>query len=175
MNQLTDKGNSWYLANFKTFEKHLNGESKTELHSIRKDALARFMELGFPSTHNEEWRFTNILPIANAAFKPALKESAHEATAESIQPFLFDDLKCHRLVFLNGHFSETLSSIHTLPKGVKVLDLSSALKSDYDLVNQYLTKYAKFDENAFTALNTAFIEDGAFIFVPDNIIVEVPW
>jgi Fe-S cluster assembly protein SufD len=78
------------------------------------------------------------------------------------------------MVFLNGHYSESLSSVHALPNGVKITSLASALKSDYDLVNRYLTRYAKFDDNAFTALNTAFIEDGAFIFVPDNIVVEEP-
>src|ERR1041385_1048911 len=174
MTQTIDKKSNWYLSNFETFEKSLNGEAKTHLHTIRKSAIARFVEMGFPTTRDEEWRFTNVAPIANVNFKPVLHLFHDDVTEQSIRPFIFDDLKCHRLVFINGNFSDKLSSIHTLPKGVKIGSLAAALKLDQDLVYQFLAQYAKYDDNAFTALSTAFIQDGAFIYIPDRVALEEP-
>ncbi|MBI1807021.1 MAG: Fe-S cluster assembly protein SufD [Ignavibacteria bacterium] len=79
-----------------------------------------------------------------------------------------------RLVFINGHFSRDLSDCGSFPHGVKVENLSGALKNDIGLVNQYLTRYARYDDNAFTALNTGFLHDGAFIYVPEGIVIEDP-
>ena len=55
---------SWYLSNFQLMEKSLNGDAGTHIHSIRKDAISRFAQLGFPTTRDEEWKFTNVAPIA---------------------------------------------------------------------------------------------------------------
>ncbi|MBU1349358.1 Fe-S cluster assembly protein SufD, partial [Patescibacteria group bacterium] len=52
----------WYISNFKSFEEKLNGQSQSFFHKFRKDALIKFSELEFPTTKNEEWKYTNINP-----------------------------------------------------------------------------------------------------------------
>ncbi len=174
MTQATDKNIEWYLSHFEAFERGLNGESRQPIHVMRKEAIARFAQLGFPTAKNEEWRFTNVAPIAKIQFKPTTLGSASGVTRETIEKFTFGGMKCSRLVFVNGHFAEGLSLLTILPKGVVVVSLAKAIKSEGDLLYKHLGKYVKGDENGFTALNSGFMQDGAFVSIPDGIIVEEP-
>jgi Fe-S cluster assembly protein SufD len=73
MNNLEFKNiKDWYLSGFDLFEKKLNGESKSFLHEIRKDALLTLSSLDFPANHNEEWKYTNVSPILKYNFIPAV-------------------------------------------------------------------------------------------------------
>lgn len=163
----------WYKSNFDLFEKSLNGESKTSVHKLRRAAIDKFALLGFPTTRNEEWRFTNISKIAKIAFEPATRYFRHALTAKEIEKFGFGGLDCSRLVFINGHYAEEFSSLPS-QNGVDVRSLKSALKSDAELLHQHLAKYVKPEENGFTALSTAFLQDGAFIRIADNVDVAIP-
>jgi Fe-S cluster assembly protein SufD len=161
----------YYLSHFDLLEKSLNGESKSPLHAIRKQAIAKFAELGFPTTKNEEWRFTNIAPIAKTQFAPALRYENDSVFVSHVKKFSLG-LKCTRLVFVNGHYAPELSVIAASSKGAKVTNLKTALQTD--AVHQHLAKYVRHEENAFTALSAAFFQDGAFIHVGDNVNVKGP-
>jgi Fe-S cluster assembly protein SufD len=158
-----------YVSNFERFEKSLNGESKQPLHAVRKAALARFTELGFPTTRDEEWRFTNVAPIAKQIFVPALPSDGHRLGLKDIEPYLFKADAPLRMVFVNGHWAPALSAVESLPPGVRVMSLARAIVTEHDLVTQNLSKYVRFDGNAFAALNMAFLKDGAFVMVPDGV------
>jgi Fe-S cluster assembly protein SufD len=140
---------------------------------IRKDAIQTFEEMGFPTTKNEEWKYTNITPILNYNFTPA--ENKVKLNAKDISKFLIHGLKARLLVLGNGRFSEKhSSSFLDLEKlGVKIAGLESMLKNSPELINKYFANYAKLN-NGFTALNTAFAKDGAFIYIPDNVTVIDP-
>ena len=169
MKQSTEQ-TPWYQSNFALFEKNLNGESSSRLHAMRMEAMARFTEMGFPTTKHEEWRFTNVSPIARATFQPSFQSDAAGLSSEDVERMSFG--ATHRLVFVNGHFVKELSSIGPLPGGVIVGDLASALKGNDELAHGSLGKHASIQENAFTALNMAFVQDGAFIYVPHGKVVE---
>jgi len=169
MNQKISEPN-WHKINF---EKKLNGLSQIPLHKIRKQALSRFDELGFPSIRKEEWRFTNISPIQKTAFKLASGVQSMDVNSGLINPYIIRDLKHTQLVFFNGQYVPELSVFH-LPEGVKVKSLDRALLEDKELTEKFLTKQTNFLEQEFTALNTAFIRDGALINIPDGQIVEPP-
>ena len=163
-----------YLAHFRLFEKGLNGEAAADIHRLRTSAIRRFAELGFPTTHNEEWRFTNIASIVRGDFEPVLAYANDGVTQKEINHFIFEGEKGIRLVFLNGHFSRELSTLSRLPAGARVDSLASVLRDDPGLAIGHVNSCAKFEDNAFIALNTAFLQDGAFISVPDGVAIEEP-
>lgn len=169
MNQKTN----WYLSNFELFEKSLNGEASSRIHAIRENAIAKFAELGFPTTKNEEWKYTDVSPIAKGQFKPILRYEAG-VTAKEVERFSFGHPEWNRIVCINGHFSKELSTVHSLPAGVKIGSLAEAMKNELALIEQHLTKYAPYDENAFVALSTAFLQDGVFMYIPNRTIIEKP-
>jgi Fe-S cluster assembly protein SufD len=167
------KTKDWYLKSFEKFESSLNGEMTSDFHKVRKDAIRAFAEMDFPTTKNEDWKYTNIEPILNYNFIPAEKKT--RLNPEDISKYLIAGLKAKTIVFINGQFSEKLSSLnHDIEKlGIKIDSLANMVKNIPEFVNKYFAKYAKLN-NGFIALNTAFTKDGAFIYVPDEITVNDP-
>ena len=170
--QGTPQTTEFYRSEFAKFEKGLNGESGSPIHAMRKSAMARFAEIGFPTNRDEEWRFTNIAPIVNRTFLPAPVVPTAAVKPADIERFLLKGFSGPRLVFVNGHWSAELSYLPVLPGGVIVGSLAASLKSEGGVAGQQVTRLARFDENGFTALNTAFLSDGAFLYVPDGVRVD---
>jgi Fe-S cluster assembly protein SufD len=162
--------NDWYLSQFDAFEKTLNGESKSPLHAVRREAMDKFHAIGFPTSRNEEWRFTNVAPIAKVGFKPVLQFSPSGVTRTDVEKFSFNT--GHRLVFINGHFASDFSGVGNVPKGVVVGSLATAVRSSDPNALSSLARQLKIDETPFVSLNTAFLQDGAFIFVPEGIAID---
>jgi Fe-S cluster assembly protein SufD len=161
-----------YLARFERFEKDTS--QPLWLSRLRKAGIARFAELGFPTTRHEDWRFTNLAPLAKLPFKPVFDAPADAAAKERLGRSLFAGVPGPRLVFVNGRFSPGLSGPGKLPDGVRIGSLASALASDPGLLEKHLGRYVRTDDQAFAALNTAFFLDGGFIHVPDGVTVPEP-
>ncbi len=169
---LNPRNREFYLSEFEKFEKGLNGESASPLHGVRKSAIAKFAEIGFPTTREEDWRFTNVTPIATREFLPAPSAHDVEVTAGAIEQFVPVSPDDTYLVFVNGQLSSSLSHSGPLPPGVIAGGLAAVLKDKHGVAEKYVTRLAGFDDNGFTALNTAFLRDGAFIAIPDGAQVQ---
>jgi Fe-S cluster assembly protein SufD len=163
-----------YAIEFEQLEKRLNGMASSPIHKIRKEAIARFSVLGFPTTKQEEWRFTNVAPVARTAFTPAWQFDGQGVSADVVKRYSLGDAVGGLLVFINGHWSREHSRLSGLPQGVTVENLSSAMATRGELVTRYLSRYVPFAEHSFAALNTAFMQDGVFIHLPDGASVESP-
>jgi len=156
---------SSYLTGLAQLDGSVPGGGYPWLSAIRRQAAARFAEIGFPTTKDEAWRHTNVAAIATAAFAPALPGS-NGVTAATLGNFVFGDTGCCNLVFVNGFHSPNLSTPCALPKGVKAGSLAAALQLEPKKIEPYLARHADFQTSAFTALNTAFMLDGGFIWLP---------
>ena len=129
-------------AYWEKFEQsNLEAKQPSWVFPIRKAAMSRFAEMGFPTTHDEDWRFTNVAPIAKLPFRPVFAYSRDGLDAAAIGKYSFTGLKGSRLVFVNGHFSQELSSILPQPDGIKITSLAAALNSDSALVEKYLARH----------------------------------
>jgi Fe-S cluster assembly protein SufD len=166
--------NDWYVSQFQRFEKSLNGEATSRLHALRKAAIAKFAAIGFPSTRDEDWRHTDISPIASTQFAAVLDAPTTQLSVSDIEPFTLGHLTKNLLVCVNGRFAGELSTRGFLPPGLKVGGLASASATDRELIETHLAKYARYDENGFVALSTAFLRDGAFVYVPEKTVVDEP-
>lgn len=162
----------WYVSHFQAFEHSLNGSAASPFHALRKSAISRFAELGFPGRRDEEWKYTNISPLLKHKFQIAGKPP--KVSAETVKKFTFEGLRENLIVFINGRYSEEFSAHTFASKGLVVDSLANALKNHSEAINPYLAKYAGYETETFVALNTAFAADGAFIYIPDNAVVEEP-
>jgi Fe-S cluster assembly protein SufD len=165
------EGKDVYLAHFADFEKGLAGAARAPLHRLRKAAIERFAALGFPTTEDEEWRVTNVAPLTRVPFRLA---GQHTVSGEQLDRAAFDTGAGSRLVFVNGRYAPELSTLARLPDGVIVSSLAEALEAHRDQVESYLARHADYEDQAFTALNTAFLRDGAFLYLPKGKVVEEP-
>jgi len=162
-----------FLSHYTQREKALAGSDKPWLNQLRQEAIHRFAELGLPTSRNEEWKYTNVAPLARAGFEPALADGAGLAS-QALAKIPDADLDGPRLVFVNGYFAPALSSLGGLPAGVKVQSLAAVLANGAGILQGRLSRYAAFENQPFVALNTAFINDGAFVEIPPGLVVEKP-
>lgn len=162
-----------YRTHFSGVEKELIGDGQSWTGTIRKAALSRFAELGFPTTRDEEWKYTDVAPLAHLSFQPARYDLAG-LTPDSLASLSVAELASHQIVFVNGHYSAELSSVRRLPQGIKLGSLGVALGKGGNEVEAHVGRYADYRDHAFVALNTALMQDGAFLFLPEGEMVKEP-
>jgi len=162
-----------YLSDFEQFEKNRAGKGPSWVSQLRKAAISCFADLGFPTTRHEEWKYTNVAPLVKVRFQPAAYE-LDGLTAERLARTTFREETCAQLVFVNGYYSQELSFLRSLPDGVQAGSLAAAVQADPRWVEPYLAQYADYQDHAFVALNTAFMEDGAFVYIPQGLILAAP-
>ena len=142
------------------------------LELVRGSAMERFEQLGFPSVHNEEWKYTSLAPVAKQEFAPAMR--AAELTHDSAR-YVFPETASAHLVLVNGFFSEELS-VKTGLENVVAIDLLSAVADGrYNkIARSYLARNAGYHNNGLAALNTAFVQSGLFLWIPKGIRIDTP-
>ena len=167
-----------YSESFRALRERSGAGSSPWVERLRENAFASFERLGFPTTHPDEWKYTNVAPIAKAKFATAFEGGGGTPAPDAarLQAFVYKEARHSQLVFVNGLYRPELSSVEALPEGVAALDMANALKAEKygDIIREQLARSADYSDNAFTALNTAFIESGAFLLIPKGVQVESP-
>ncbi|TAM83968.1 MAG: Fe-S cluster assembly protein SufD [Acidobacteria bacterium] len=161
-----------YLKDFRELEERQSSTAPVWLKNLRSECMQAFAEMGFPTTRLEDWKYCNVAPIAGIRFQRPTCELS-DGIRKKVNEASHAGTDCARLVFLNGHYLEELSSVRNLPKGATVTSLRNALKHE-DAVAAHMSRYAAFNTHPFVALNTAFVQDGAFIEVPKGVALKQP-
>ncbi len=162
-----------YLADFAQLASNGNTPAPPWMRELRRTALDRFTALGFPTTRHEEWKYTNVAPIARSRFERA-ESTRNGLTAERLAPFTFGEQGGTRLVFVDGRYAPALSALPDLSDGMTAGSLAGVLTADPTALEPHLARYAACQDHAFVALNTACMEDGAFVSVPAGTAVPKP-
>ncbi|HEX5707301.1 MAG TPA: Fe-S cluster assembly protein SufD [Pyrinomonadaceae bacterium] len=166
---------SLYAELFEETSARVQANEPEWLARVRADALERFERAGFPTTDEEDWKYTNVAPIARGSFRPVASDEAFAHDAALVESFVYEESRQSRLVFVDGVFRPKLSSTEGLPKEVVVTDLRSALAGPHaEVVREHLAQSQDHDRDAFTSLNTAFLGDGAFLLLPKGVSAGVP-
>ena len=175
--EIVRRENSYRQA-FLELQERPESESVAWLERLRAGAMERFEESGFPSVKDEEWKYTNVAAIAAVDFQPASLQASAEGEVDLQGLALFRHLETatSQLVFFNGKLRKDLSALTAIPEGVVALDLSAAIADERyrEIIWKHLAQQADYVVNGFTALNTALISHGAFVYIPKDAIVSVP-
>lgn len=142
------------------------------LAALRANGAAAFAELGFPNTRNEDWLYTNVSSLNERVFtQDAVQDSVGDA---DLTPFLFGKSEWPRVVFVNGHWSEMLSTLDNLAEGVRVQSLAQAVRDNSEIVSRYLGTVVPADRDGFSALNASAAGTGAVIHVAKEMVSDTP-
>ncbi|MFQ5665239.1 MAG: Fe-S cluster assembly protein SufD [Candidatus Binatia bacterium] len=161
------------MGGIETFSAHFQRVSRTlpaVIRRTREAAFARFTDLGFPTTRMEDWKYTNVAPITKIPFQ--LPNGSPHVSRTDVAGASFP-AEC-QLVFVNGRYSPSLSAPGSLPPGVRVESLAAVLERQPALLEPHLARYADYASQSFTALNTAFIADGAFVSLAKGTTAPAP-
>ena len=163
---------SWYAAEYSNIAPILCGQSLLWLEEQRLKALSQFSEQGFPSSHEEEWRYTNVSAIEKKKFSPTINKTKNLVDIEWLK--LYQLQEAWSVVLVDGHFSAELSSLDDLPVDVLVMGMADALQKLPETLESYINQSVNIDENSFIAFNTAWFTDGLFVSVNAKRILEKP-
>lgn len=143
------------------------------LELVRSGAIDRFEQLGFPTVREEEWKYTNLAPLAKENFQPAI--AARDKPYADVARYAYPETQTAHLVVVNGFLREDLSTKTGLGD-VVAIDLFSAIAdARYNkIARNYLARNANYHDNGLQALNTAFLQSGVFLWVPRNVKLETP-
>jgi Fe-S cluster assembly protein SufD len=160
MDTLTTDPRDLYVADFGRMAKSLPGAA-----GLRKKAIDRFQSIGFPTGREEAWRFTDVTPLAEIAFKPA----AGTANPNQFAGLANGALKALQITFVDGRFAPAFSSLE-LPRGVALESVGENLKKAPSAAEPQQAV----PEHPFAALNLAFFRDGAAIRIEAGVALDRP-
>jgi Fe-S cluster assembly protein SufD len=158
-----------YVSTAERLAAHRRNSDPDWVNTLRADSLERFDRLGFPTTQDEDWRFTSVAPIAEGRFE-LVERPEFVPTASDLAPFQWPG-PASTLVFVNGRYVPAASKVDQLPPGVVVESLARALHRPEAEAHLAAAGAA---HHPFTALNSAYLRDGLFVFVPRGTVVETP-
>src|SRR4051794_20490645 len=152
MSQVMDQPRSNHVLNFSLLREQVNGASPSWLDELRRASMGRFESVGFPSSTDEEWRFTNIQPIVKTAFElasPTGQSAGQDASAAapSVREFPFPAAPRIELVSATATISLDLPRLTDLPRGVKIGSLADAIANDGARLERILGRHADIERN----------------------------
>ncbi len=165
-------GNS-YLERLLQGQPQLPPSPLAWFNQLRANAVDCASRLKVPTTRDEEWRFTDISPLAKLSFQPL--HGASTVKTADVERFYLDEAAV-RLVFVDGAYMPQFSTSPNRARGfgLVVTDLSTAISTHGVAIEPHLGRHAGFEHNLFTALNTAFLHDGALVVVPRETAAREP-
>jgi Fe-S cluster assembly protein SufD len=161
-----------WLEAFTELARETDRGSPFWLRSLREDAFARFCATGFPTTREEDWRFTNVGALARTPFRLG-RRGGQNLTVSDLEAWRIPNAAA-RLVFINGRFSPPLSSPNPLPAGIMVRSTREEIAKSSDAAAAEFARFLRDERDPFCALNLAFAADGASVKVTRGTIVKEP-
>ncbi|HSV75544.1 MAG TPA: Fe-S cluster assembly protein SufD [Bacteroidales bacterium] len=152
----------------------IEGLSSLKLNNLRQKALHEFERIGFPTSKLENWRFTDISQILSQNFEFDFRSQSRPFDLKEIFTCEVYDLDTYSLTLLNGWFVYQHTPLFKFDNGVIIGSLAKAIEEFPEIVEKYLGSAASTPNAAFAALNTAFMQDGLFVYVPQGVTVEKP-
>jgi len=162
------------VDHFTALEKKLNGESEREIHETRKKAMRALKNIGLPGVKNEEYKYTHIKRALEKEFEFDFSTPASKLTDKELRKYFIPNLEAHRIVYINGKFAPEFSEFDVNSDDLLIEDFQEASRSHRKELAEHFGKYTEFNNDGFSAWNTAFARDGKFIRVNKGKLVEKP-
>ncbi len=162
------------IALFENKHDQIPGNSSDIIDKLRQIAFEHFKQLELPSKTMESWRFTNPEPLFRDDYIIDFESKFQKIDVSKIFTCDVYDLDTYCVTLINGWFAYKNSPLSCLKDGTIIGSLYKAMEIYPDIIEKYLGSVAKISEQSLISLNTVFMQDGLFIYVPDNVKVEKP-
>ena len=159
-----------FLPELLKYQGSLNGKSQL-LDELRLKGAEEVRAKGFPTKKEEDWKFISLRDLYRDDYTLARNL---DVETPDVSEYFTPESEGARLVFINGIYSADQSATDALPDEVVIGNLAELASEKEDLVKSHLNQYGDFEDDVFTSFNSAFVQDGAFIYVPKGLKVETP-
>lgn len=149
-------------------------ESSSEhINQHREQALNDFQRLGIPNKKTEDYRYTDLMSYLKGEYSYEIAPAQFSVDLEDLFRCDIPELDTHIVLVLNGFYYEK-NKPEGLPEGVIISSLAEASLKYPELVNKHYGEYADTSLDSLAALNTLFAQDGIFIYIPKNVVLDKP-
>jgi Fe-S cluster assembly protein SufD len=159
---------------FEDNEPMLTRHDTKYISKVRYNAFNKLKELEIPDRRNEQWKNTDLKATLSRDYFQYLEKPAENIPVDHLFTCEVHNFETDQVSFYNGWLVKVSKALEELPEGVIVCSFSEAMEKHKELVNKHFAKYSNPDTSLFHALNTAYTQDGLFIYVPDNVVMERP-
>ena len=151
-----------------------NAGAVTGLTALRRTAFNHFIGSGFPTTRNEEWKYTNVSKLINGQTEFSAGAGHTSLAPSEIKKLHYEGLKANILVFVNGKRHHNSGVVLSPSYELELLSVAEADEKRVPGFHENFGRLAHSESDAFTALNTAFVQEGTYIRVPEGTTPELP-
>lgn len=166
------------IGNFDLIAGLLGTYGPDSLQVWRRENLGKYAAAGIPTTKDEEFKYLPLHVLSETDFKPAYSATVYR---EDLDKFSLAQVDTVTLTFVNGEYAPELSNVSGLPNGSRVMSLQEGLENHEGLVTRHLGKIGTLagrlgssNDERFTHLNSAYLSEGAYVFVSKGVAVETP-
>jgi len=161
-----------YRDTYAQLHHQLPGAGVPWIKRLRNQAMAEFQQHAWPDTRVEDWKYTDLRRLKRNTFSPAA--GAENISESALQPWLFDHEPMHRLVFVDGHYAPELCPFQNWLEGVTLTSLTTVMEHSPHELESVLGHTLAPGRPGFDAMNTAFLQDGAWIKLQQDAVLEQP-
>ena len=145
------------------------------VNNARQPALKAFSRMGIPGFKNENYKYTDLTRLfENENFRRSFEPDKFEISLSEVFSCDVPEFDTHLILVVNGWYDESNNQNKSYPEGVIIKSFQKAAIENLDLFEKYYGKLANADSDPLTAMNTAFAQDGVFIYIPDNTHISKP-
>ena len=162
------------VSKAESFSASLNGNAIGEMKAARNEALDFLKTTGFPSKKTEAYKYTDISKEIAQNFDLSLKANIPQLSGKEIKNLFAPEVEANHIVYINGVYNKELSEINSNENELKVSTFRDVTSAEPNKLESLFGKHAKSNKDAFTALNTAFSEDGVLVEIPKNTELKLP-
>jgi len=161
------------ISDYTNNEKEIFSNSPDFINKIRQQSFSSFKNIGFPTTKNENYKYTNIEKSFFGNYKKEFKYEPLSIDVHEVFSCDIPELKNY-ILLVNGWFYDKNKILNKSENGVIIGSLIEAAKQYPELVKKYLAKSINPSTDTLALLTSAFLQDGLFVYVPDNVTVSEP-
>ena len=162
-----------YIDLFTQAEAMICRHSADVLNAPRAAAFAHFQQLGFPSSKNEDYKYSDMGKLFAPDYGLNLNRLSIPVNPNEVFKCDVPNMSTSLFFVLNDSFYRE-NATSRLPEGVLLGSLKAMSEAHPDLVRSYYGKLADTSADGVTAFNTMFAQDGLLIYVPRGVVVEKP-
>jgi len=140
----------------------------------RDEALGKFSKNGFPHKKLEAWRYTDLSDTLKREYTTMFKPGHGSMSIDQVFKCNIHELETDQISLLNGWYIDAGNPLQVHENGVIAGSLAAAMETYPEIFEAHYGKYSDTEKDSFQALNLAFAQDGFFIYVPDNVVVDKP-
>jgi len=167
--QQTQTLDEMLIGQYRQYKELISENDTPHLRQIREDAFQTFEKEGFPHSGTEMWRHTDVDALTEDNYVHELKAPVVTENIEDIFQCDVHDFDTETISMLNGWYTSKTGDLKTMPDGVVVGSISAAMKAYPELFEKHYGKITGSESNGFVQINTAMMQDGVFIWVPDGV------